>query len=46
MSLEIEAKFLDVNINKLRKLLKANKAKKVHKMVMYFIYYQKRKRDI
>ena len=38
MSLEIEAKFLDVNINKLRKLLKANKAKKVHKMVMYKRY--------
>ena len=28
MSLEIEAKFLDININKLRKLLKNNKAKK------------------
>jgi adenylate cyclase class 2 len=38
MSLEIEAKFLDVNINKLRKLLKANNAKKVHKMVMYKRY--------
>ena len=38
MSLEIEAKFLDVNINKLRKLLKANKAKRVHKMVMYKRY--------
>jgi adenylate cyclase class 2 len=38
MSLEIEAKFLDVNINKLRKLLKDNKAKRVHKMVMYKRY--------
>lgn len=38
MSLEIEAKFLDVNINKLRKLLKINKAKRVHKMVMYKRY--------
>ena len=38
MSVEIEAKFLDININKLRKLLKANGAKKVHKMVMYKRY--------
>ena len=38
MALEIEAKFLDVDINKLRKLLKANGAKKVHKMVMYKRY--------
>lgn len=38
MALEIEAKFLDININKLRKLLKANGAKKVHKMVMYKRY--------
>jgi hypothetical protein len=37
MSLEIEAKFLDININKLRKLLKNNKAKKIHKMVIYAI---------
>jgi hypothetical protein len=37
MSLEIEAKFLDVNITKLRKLLKANNAKKIHKMVMHAI---------
>jgi len=38
MALEIEAKFLDININKLRKLLKANGAKKVHKMSMYKRY--------
>jgi len=35
---EIEAKFLDINIIKLRKLLRQNGAKKVHKMMMYKRY--------
>jgi adenylate cyclase class IV len=38
MSLEIEAKFLEVNLDKLRKLIKKNGGKKVHKMVMYKRY--------
>lgn len=38
MALEIEAKFLEVNIDKLRKLIKQNGGKKVHKMVMYKRY--------
>ena len=37
MSLEIEAKFLEVDLDKLRKLIKKNGGKKVHKMVMYAI---------
>jgi adenylate cyclase class 2 len=32
---EIEAKFMEVDISKLRKLIKENGGKKVHKMVMY-----------
>jgi adenylate cyclase class IV len=35
---EIEGKFLDININTLRKTLKLNKAKKVHKMMVYKRY--------
>jgi adenylate cyclase class IV len=38
MSLEIEAKFLEVNINELRKKLRENGAKKIHKMVLYKRY--------
>jgi adenylate cyclase class 2 len=38
MVLEIEAKFLEVNIPALRKILKANGAKIIHKMVMYKRY--------
>jgi len=38
MSLEIEAKFLEINLDKLRKLIKKNGGKKVHKMVMYKRY--------
>jgi len=38
MPAEIEAKFLDINLNNLRKQLKESKAKKVHKMVMYKRY--------
>ena len=38
MSLEIEAKFMEVNINELRKKLKKNNAKKIHKMVLYKRY--------
>ena len=32
---EIEAKFLEININDLRKKLKKNNAKRVHKMMLY-----------
>jgi adenylate cyclase class 2 len=35
---EIEAKFMEVDINKLRKIIKENGGKKVHKMVMYKRY--------
>ena len=35
---EIEGKFLDININKLRKNLKLNNAKKIHKMILYRRY--------
>jgi adenylate cyclase class 2 len=35
---EIEAKFLDININKLRKLIKKNGGKKIHKMMLYERY--------
>jgi len=38
MSLEIEAKFLEVDINKLRKKIKENGGKRIHKMVMYKRY--------
>lgn len=38
MSVEIEAKFLEVNINELRSHLKKLGAKKIHKMVMYKRY--------
>jgi len=38
MSLEIEAKFMEIDINKIRKLLKENGGKKIHKMVMYKRY--------
>ena len=38
MKTEIEAKFLEVNLDKLRKLIKKNGGKKVHKMVMYKRY--------
>jgi|688.fasta_scaffold848554_1 adenylate cyclase class IV len=38
MSFEIEAKFMEVNINELRKKLKKNNAKKIHKMVLYKRY--------
>jgi hypothetical protein len=38
MSLEIEAKFLEININDLRKKIKENGGKKIHKMVMYKRY--------
>ena len=36
--MEIEAKFLEININKIRKLLKENGGKKVHKMMLYKRY--------
>ena len=35
---EIEGKFLDININDLRKKLKLNEAKKIHKMMLYRRY--------
>ena len=35
---EIEAKFLDINIIELRKKLKLNNAKKIHKMMLYKRY--------
>lgn len=35
---EIEGKFLEINIADLRKRLKANKAKKIHKMILYKRY--------
>jgi adenylate cyclase class IV len=35
---EIEGKFLDINIDDLRKKLKLNKAKKIHKMMLYKRY--------
>jgi adenylate cyclase class IV len=35
---EIEGKFLNININNLRKKLKLNKAKKIHKMMLYRRY--------
>jgi adenylate cyclase class IV len=35
---EIEGKFLDININDLRKKLKLNGAKKIHKMMLYRRY--------
>ena len=35
---EIEGKFLDININELRKKLKLNNAKKIHKMMLYKRY--------
>lgn len=35
---EIEGKFLEINITDLRKKLKANKAKKIHKMMLYKRY--------
>lgn len=35
---EIEGKFLDIDINDLRKKLKLNKAKKIHKMMLYKRY--------
>jgi adenylate cyclase class IV len=35
---EIEGKFLEINIADLRKRLKANKAKKIHKMMLYKRY--------
>ena len=38
MSLEIEAKFLEVNINDLRSKIKKLGGKKIHKMVMYRRY--------
>jgi adenylate cyclase class 2 len=38
MSLEIEAKFMEINVNDLRKKIKENGVKKVHKMVMYKRY--------
>ena len=38
MSLEIEAKFMEINVNDLRKKIKENGGKKVHKMVMYKRY--------
>ena len=38
MSLEIEAKFMEIDINKLRKKIKENGGKKIHKMVMYKRY--------
>ena len=38
MSFEIEAKFMEVNINELKKKLKKNNAKKIHKMVLYKRY--------
>ena len=36
--MEIEAKFLEVDINKLRKMIKENGGKKVHKMMLYERY--------
>jgi hypothetical protein len=36
--MEIEAKFLDININNLRKIIKKNGGKKVHKMMLYERY--------
>ena len=38
MSLEIEAKFMEIDINKLRKKIKENGGKRIHKMVMYKRY--------
>lgn len=38
MSLEFEAKFLEVNINELRKKIKENGGRKIHKMVLYKRY--------
>jgi len=38
MSLEFEAKFLEVNIEELRKKIKENGGKKIHKMVLYKRY--------
>ena len=35
---EIEGKFLNININELRKKLKLNNAKKIHKMMLYKRY--------
>ena len=35
---EIEGKFLEINITDLRKRLKANNAKKIHKMMLYKRY--------
>jgi len=35
---EIEAKFLDINVTELRKKLKLNNAKKIHKMMLYRRY--------
>jgi len=35
---EIEGKFLEINISDLRKRLKANKAKKIHRMILYKRY--------
>jgi adenylate cyclase class IV len=38
---EIEGKFLNININDLRKKLKLNNAKKIHKMMLYkrYVFY-------
>ena len=36
--MEIEAKFLDININNLRKIIKKHGGKKVHKMMLYERY--------
>ena len=36
--MEIEAKFLDINIKNLRKIIKENGGKKVHKMLLYERY--------
>ena len=36
--IEIEGKFLDVDIKELRKNLKLNNAKKIHKMMLYKRY--------
>ena len=38
MSLEFEAKFMEIDIDKLRKKIKENGGKKIHKMVMYKRY--------
>jgi adenylate cyclase class 2 len=36
--MEIEAKFLEININKLRKIIKENGGKRVHKLMLYRRY--------